>query len=373
MGKSILIVLYYYRPYISGLSEFAKNLAENLTAIGYRVTVLTTQYKKNLPARELINGVVVIRVPVIAEFGKGVLAPALWFKAITMARKYDYVNFHLPIAEAGISCLFINKEKFIPVYHCDLDLGKRFTQRLVETVSYLFMGMALWRSRKIIVTSIDYFKHSRFSKYLDKAVAIYPPIDDKRFGQVDCKDLQRRLGISGASLKIGFVGRIVSEKGLEYLLAAIDYLSEEMEDFIVIIVGEYENVAGGSVLEELQQRMAKNPDKVLFTGSLEDNDMKKFYSMIDVLVLPSTNPLEAFGMVQVEAMLCGTPVVASDLPGVRVVVREVGFGRLAKVGDAKDLAEKILDICRQNPVLDNEKLEKFRLKNVVREYARIFS
>jgi glycosyltransferase involved in cell wall biosynthesis len=69
-----------------------------------------------------------------------------------------------------------------------------------------------------------------------------------------------------------------------------------------------------------------------------------FYANLAVLVLPSINATEAFGMVQVEAMLCGTPVVCSDLPGARVPVLETGMGEIAKKKDSKDLAAKIVKV-----------------------------
>jgi glycosyltransferase involved in cell wall biosynthesis len=373
MSKSILIILYYYRPYISGLSEYTKNLAENLVVNGYRVTVLTTRFDRSLPVEEVVNGVRVIRVSVFAKLGKGVLSPVLFLETIFMARNYDYVNFHMPLAEAGVSSLFINRDKLIPVYHCDLDLGKGLVLKMIERLSNVLMSLVLRRSKKIIVTSIDYFKHSRFNKYLGKAVGIYPPIDDKKFGPVDFADLQQRLGLSVSTVKIGFVGRIVMEKGLQYLLSAVDILCTELTDFKVLIAGDYLNVAGGSVWQELQHYVGKHPDKIIFTGRLEQEDLNKFYSMIDVLVLPSINPLEAFGMVQVEAMLCGTPVVATNLPGVREVLRKVNFGRLVEPRDAEGLAEKILDVVRGRLVLNDKELDPFRLENVIKEYTKIFS
>lgn len=63
--------------------------------------------------------------------------------------------------------------------------------------------------------------------------------------------------------------------------------------------------------------------------------MAEFYSSLDVFCLPSINPLEAFGMVQIEAMLCGVPVVASDLYGVRTIVGNTGMGLVCKKGDAR--------------------------------------
>ena len=80
------------------------------------------------------------------------------------------------------------------------------------------------------------------------------------------------------------------------------------------------------------------------TGSLAPEHLADLYSVAQVLVLPSTNSTESFGMVQVEAMLCGVPVVASDLPGVRQPVRMTGMGEIAPVKDAAGLAQRLLSV-----------------------------
>jgi len=83
---------------------------------------------------------------------------------------------------------------------------------------------------------------------------------------------------------------------------------------------------------------------VVFLGEIKAEDMGSFYSLLDVLVLPSVNSTEAFGMVQVEAMMMGVPVVASDLPGVRVPIKKTGMGIIVPVANSQKLAEAIAKI-----------------------------
>ena len=82
-------------------------------------------------------------------------------------------------------------------------------------------------------------------------------------------------------------------------------------------------------------------------GNLSDVEMTAFFKTCEVLVLPSLNSTEGFGLVQVEAMSCGTPVVASDLPGVRVPVKTSGMGMIVPAADAGAIARAILDILAQ--------------------------
>ena len=91
----VLIVLTYYRPHVSGLTIYAERLARELAARGHQVTVLTSRYDRSLPKRELVDGVSIIRVPVLTRVSKGVLMPiALW--AVREARRHDAVSIHLP-------------------------------------------------------------------------------------------------------------------------------------------------------------------------------------------------------------------------------------------------------------------------------------
>jgi len=346
--KRLLIVLYYYHPYVSGLSIYAKRIAEGLVKRGVEVTILTSKYDSSLMPEESISGVRVIRRPVLFRFGKGVIIPSLSMDIIRMSKDFDCINPMLPMAEIGPIMLFVPKKKIIVSYICDLYLGGKPLPKLITYLSFASMHLAMARAKEVFALSHDYLAHSKMKKYKIKTTGVYPMVDSEEFKpRLDATSLLAgRLGVGDKTIKIGFVGRIVYEKGINYLLESIQYIEEEISDFIVIIVGDYNNIAGGSIKEELDIFIEKHPGRIIFTGYLDDDDLQRFYSGIDVLVLPSIDPLEAFGMVQVEAMLCGTPVVASDLPGVREVVQKTGFGLISKVKDPLDISQKILSVIK---------------------------
>ena len=112
--------------------------------------------------------------------------------------------------------------------------------------------------------------------------------------------------------------------------------------------GDYTKVAGGSVVGRVRAAMGDDP-RITLLGFLADEQVPDFYASLDVFTLPSVNALEAFGIVQVEAMMLGVPVVASDLPGVRLPVRRTGFGALARPGDAADLAAALRRVLDERP------------------------
>src|SRR6185295_9463262 len=122
--------------------------------------------------------------------------------------------------------------------------------------------------------------------------------------------------ISGAPVLL-FVGRFAAEKGLPHLLDALPAIRRRFPEATLVLAGEKERVPGEDVGARLAPLLSDPASGVVATGSLPAEHLADLFSAADVLVLPSTNSTESFGMVQVEAMLTGVPVVASDLPGVR--------------------------------------------------------
>lgn len=332
----ILIILNYYFPYISGVSEYARLLAEKLVNKGYDVTVLTSNHAK-LQENENINGVNVVRAKILGKISKGTISPQFIKLASKMAQEADYVNMHLPMIESGVIAKKIPKKKLVVTYHCDINLTPGILNNFIIKVMDYSNNLCLKKASYIMVQTKEYSRHSRVAaKYVDKFMECATPIKD--YSRVIVEK-------SSKHYVIGFCGRLVAEKGLDVLIKSFSIIKEKFPDAVLKIGGDYKSVAGGSVYPLLCDIIQKNEIKdVVFTGKIPDCEMEDFYSSLDVFVLPSINSLEAFGMVQVEAMYCGTPVVASDLLGVRTIVQRTGMGLIAKKGDPNDLAEKIIKV-----------------------------
>jgi glycosyltransferase involved in cell wall biosynthesis len=150
---------------------------------------------------------------------------------------------------------------------------------------------------------------------------------------------------------VGFVARFASEKGVEYALRAVPLLKQELPNVKILFAGEYRRVIGEETYwERLQPLLQAYADHWQFAGVLDPTDpgeLASFYASCAVTILPSINMTESFGLVQVESMLSGTPVVASDLPGVRQPVRVTGMGQVVPIRDETALAEAIVDVVRR--------------------------
>jgi len=172
---------------------------------------------------------------------------------------------------------------------------------------------------------------------------------------------------------IGFLGRFVPEKGIDVLIDAFRRLLARHPDATLRLAGDYKAIAGGSIFERLRPAIEALGPRVELLGRLSDDEVKTFYRGLDVFVLPSVNAYEAFGMVQVEAMLAGTPVIASDMRGVRVPIQRTGNGWLCPPGDAERLAETLAKAIaeqgmRPRAVVRQAALDAFSNEVFVRKY-----
>jgi glycosyltransferase involved in cell wall biosynthesis len=141
--------------------------------------------------------------------------------------------------------------------------------------------------------------------------------------------------------------RFAAEKGVEILLDALPIILKKYPKAQVLFAGAYQNVMGEqSYSDRLMPRIREYEigGHWTFLGNLDPVEMAAFYPNLDVLTVPSLNSTEAFGLVQIEAMLNGVPCVPSALPGVRQPVIMHGMGRVAKIGDSADLAACILEV-----------------------------
>lgn len=343
----ILIVLTYYRPHVSGLTIYVERLARALVARGNQVTVLTSQYDRRLPRQEHIDGVRVVRSHVVFRVSKGVIMPAIGFEATRQVLRHDAISLHLPqLDAAGIALRGrLLKRPVVLTYHCDLRLPSGviniIANRVVEAANRLAASLA----DKIVAYTEDFAIHSPLlTRHLDKLRVVLPPVEVHHVGEDEVAEfIQQRRKTHGPA--IGFAARLATEKGVEYLLEALEAILERHPQAEVLFAGQYKNVLGE---EAYARRLAPMIERFHshwnFLGVLDPGQMARFYKACDVTVLPSVNSTESFGLVQIESMICGTPVVASDLPGVRQPVQTTGMGKIVPIRNSAALAEAILEV-----------------------------
>jgi len=329
----LLIVVNYFHPYVSGVSEYARNVAASLAEY-HEVTVLTGRHLPDLPEQEFFEGYSLVRVKPLFFLDKGYISFDFVVDFIRLSRQCDIVNLHLPMLESGLLSLLTSRPLLV-TYQCDMAIVGSVLSRLAVFGVRLSMRLAIARSKAVMVLSKDYAKSSPMVRgFLGKVNEVAPP---NRFEHENMGGPSR---LQSPNLVLGFVGRFVLEKGIEVIIEAARILKDEPLEFW--LAGDYKDVAGGSIYERLKSDIESLGGRVRLLGRLSNDELIDFYRNIDVLLLPSTNRFEAFGMVQMEAMTFGATVVTSDMPGVRETVRKTKIGQLCEPGSGVSLADAIL-------------------------------
>ena len=341
----ILIALTYYRPHYSGLTIYTERLARALVERGNQVTVITSRFHPRLPAHEVKDGVEIVRPWVMGRISKGVLMPTMGIQAYELIRKADVVNLHLPQLDAApISMLSrMMGRPVVVTYHCDLQLPAGAIHRLANQVSHIANHISARNADRIVTNTRDYAEHSPFLKhYLAKVEVIPPPVVLPAFSEMDEQNFKEKFQIRPDQQIVGMAARLATEKGVEYLIEAMPEVLRRHPDARVLFVGQHQNVMGEEqYAARLAPMLAQLNGHWSFLGILSPSELGAFFKGCTVTVLPSINGTESFGMVQIESMSCGTPVIATDLPGVRQPVTETGMGEIVPPRDAPALAQAL--------------------------------
>jgi glycosyltransferase involved in cell wall biosynthesis len=378
----ILTVLTYYRPHTSGLTIYAERLAKAFVKRGHQVTVMTTQYDPSLPREEIMAGVKVIRVPVAARVSKGVIAPTFGLVATKLVWQHDVVQLHLPQFDApGVALrarLF--GKPVVLTYHCDLFLPRTLFNRFVNFVVNFLNNMAGLFAHHIVTYTQDYADHSPYlSRYASKLTPILPPVELPTPTPQAVSAFAERYRTKERKPVIGMAARFASEKGVEVLLEALPAILKKYPNAQVLYAGQHENVMGEQTyFSRLAPKIREYEisGHWTFLGNLDPIQMAAYYPNLDVFTVPSLNSTEAFGLVQIEAMMNGVPSVPSALPGVRQPVLMHGMGRVSQIGDSASLAESILSVLDEAEKYrgDVNAIKKsYDPDSVAQEYENLFA
>lgn len=344
---SILICLLYYFPHRTGLTIHVQQIAEELVRRGHDVTVLTSRYSNELPRDEdMHNGVRVIRLWAPLRISRGMVMPAYPWAAYFAMRQADVVNIHTPMLETALISVLAQLAgiNVIATHHGDLVLPESPFNNFIRNTMFALYRFMADRAAQLIGYSEDYAQHSYYLQpYLDKTTIIHPPIKIPEPQAERAQALRHKWQAGDDSMPIiGYSHRFVQEKRPDLAIQALATVHESYPNAKIVFAGEYD-IKYEDTWERNQHLVQAYDEHLHFLGLITDRqELANVYAACDVVVLPSDT--ECFAIAQVEAMLCGTPMVMTDIPGGRVPVQRTGMGKLAEPGNAESIGQAIVDI-----------------------------
>jgi glycosyltransferase involved in cell wall biosynthesis len=329
----------YFHPHKGGIESNVLGISEGLADRGHDVLVLTSKLPKDGQTEEL-SGITILRSACFFTFFNDPFTPGIFINL--MKEDYDIIHLHMPDPFNSIYALLASKIRKKPLYvtyHADI-IKNRWYHLPFKLAYGVFSYQVLKAAAKIIATTPDYVKESQIpKKFRDKVLIVPNYVDSGKY----IPELSGDRIIKEHSLEnkkvIFFLGRLVPYKGVEYLIAAYKKVKENVKDAALVIAGS------GPLEEELKKQAADlKLEDVVFTAAEED-DIPEYYAACDIFVLPSVTRQEAFGIVLLEAMSSGKPVVSTNISGMPYVVGDAGI--VVPTRDPEALADAIIRILTE--------------------------
>lgn len=335
-----------FPPYFGGMGNVVYQTAAELEKKGHEVVVFTVGYQQDMLAEEgneLEKHISdVRRLWPSFQYGNAARLPQIQKEL----DDFDIVHFHYPFfGTANLIRKWKLKNPNKPLvitYHMD-PKGDGWLGLVFKMYANFYSHKILSIGDKIIASSLDYVESSQASQIMktnqNKWVGLPFGVDIERFKPMNKQmALFSRHKLDPKKPVLLFVGGMDSPhyfKGVPILLKALLLLKRQEMEIQTVLVGD------GDLREEFEMKAAGYglARFVKFAGHVSNEELPYYYSMADLLVLPSIHQGEAFGMVLLEAMASGVPVLASDLPGVRTVAADGGM--VFKTSDYVQLAESL--------------------------------
>ncbi|MGB9735785.1 MAG: glycosyltransferase [bacterium] len=365
----ILQINKLYYPSIGGIETIVKQIAEGINNVDdVKIDVLACNDTGKTTHTD-INGVPVTKASSIGVFFSMPVSFSFFLILRNIYKKYDIIHVHLPfpLAELGL-WLIKPKQKIIVTYHSDI-----IRQRFLSFALRRFNRWLLSRANRIVVSNPNIVETSPVLKDFKTKCTVIPfGVDTKKFNPDNgSKQKIGQIRTTYGEKIVLFVGRLVYYKGIEFLIDAMKNI-----DATLLVIGE--GVLKKSLMDRIQKLgLAK---RVSFLPHQTQDELVNFYLASTVLVLPSIYRSEAFGIVLLEAMACGLPVISTELGTGTSYVNQNGVtGYVVPPGnsDAINMALKKLlsdkELCVQ---MGNAALKRIRtlftLTNMLDNYKRLY-
>lgn len=367
----ILQLSKFYPPVMGGIESVVFELTEGLNGLHQQTDVLCANLGMKSVTEQWEKGYLVTRAAALGQLLSTSMAPAMIQQLAQRSRRYDVIHVHLPDPMANLA-LWLARPKAKIVLHWHSDI---IQQKAALAAYEPLQRWLLERADAIVATSQPYAQASPWlARYAAKVRAIPIGIQDQG-ARVDAREVAALRERFGNRRIVFALGRMVYYKGFDHL---IDAARATPDDAVIVIGGS------GPLLERLRANVAAQglTDKVFLPGRISGEEIATYFAAAELFCLPSDSRAEAFGVVLLEAMRAGKPIVASDIPGSGVPWVNVDgtTGLNVPVADSSALGAAIcrmLDECefaRQCGLRGRQRyLEHFTAEKMVDACLRLYA
>lgn len=379
----ILQITPFFFPSVAGMETYVYHLSNNLAKKGHKITILTINTENVQKEETLFENVLVYRCSLNYRFHKGLISIE-FIKRILSARGYDIYHIHIPFhlgLEIAVAASKILKIPLVVTHHGEYTKGNVLFSLISSTYSKICRNISLKYVDRIVFLTQSYSESLRLNKSIRNKIRIIKfGIDIQKFSATNYNaELREKYGFTENEKIILFVGSLSiynRYKGVDYLIRAIHKIKSSNNNLKLVIVGRGELV---SELSGIAQQLNLERE-IVFATSVGDREIACYYAMCDVFVLPSISGPESFGIVLLEAMASGKPVIASDLPGVNEIVKNGITGYLVEPKNIEQLSQRILKIIKNDELRkkfgENSRrvaISEYNWENIVEKFEELYN
>ena len=363
----------------TGTIAAAYSLAINMAKRGHEINIFTSSID-NRDCIEKHDNLIIYRYGTNFRMLSANFCVNMFIKSLK--QRLDILHTHLGAPPAADAALWHAKRKKIPLiltYHADQDptYGPLFRRLGVSFYNKYLLSRLFSSTKTIIVTSQHYINESKFlEKFQDKISVVPNGINlndfDVPYSKEECR---KKLGLPLGENIILFVGLLTPFKGPDVLIKAIPQVIKRVKNTKLLLVGE------GPFRQKLEQERSRLgcEKSIRFEGFVTDSLKALYYKASDVFVLPSISTAEAFGIVNLEAMASGIPVISTKVGGIPSIINNNVNGLLIEPKDEIALADSIIYLLENQDIRSKlakegfKRVQNYSWKNIAKETERIYT
>ncbi len=344
-----------FYPATGGVEQYALDLTKKLVELDNQVTVICA----NEPMSDIkeLEDIKIKRINYCCKIANTNLALSLPFQL--QKEEFDVLHTYLPTPWFADWSVFIAKlkKRKVLISYCNDITGNGIGNIIAKIYNNTFLKLTLRLVDKIIIIGPNYLDSSKYLKKYSSKVQFVPiGIDREKFKKMDIKKQKNTIFF------LSVLDEFHKYKGLDSLLEAMKLVKKEIPDVKLIVGGT------GNLLDYYKSKTQQLDiqDNVEFHGFIPDKELVEYYNKYEIFVLPSINSAqEGFGIVLLEALACGTPVITTNIVGMASEIKKYNAGKIVPIEDAQQLSKNIVSI------LNNQELKQ-QLKNNTLDLIRKF-